>query len=129
VPAGPHAKDKAAFADALAFLLADAVERGEPVQVPDHLKNLFDFLFPHPAEPRDGDGAEEGEAEEEDGPPVLPPTIPGLSPVDLGPVPMPAGAWPTAPAQPADADPWAAGSWGSEPWAADPWGDADRDPS
>ncbi len=134
VPAGPHAKDKAAFADALAFLLADAVERGEPVQVPDHLKNLFDFLFPHPAEPQDGDGAEGGETEEEDVPPALPPTIFDLSPVDSGspaasPVPMSAGAWPTAPAQPADTDPWAAGSWGSEPWVAGPWGDADRDPS
>ncbi|MET8117666.1 ATP-dependent nuclease [Streptomyces prasinus] len=47
LPEGPNKKDKAAFADALAARLADAVERGEPVHVPDHLAELFDFLFPH----------------------------------------------------------------------------------
>lgn len=133
VPAGPHAKDKAAFADALAFLLADAVEHGKPIQVPGHLKNLFDFLFPHPVKPQDG-SPEEEEAEESDIPPALPPTIPSLSPVDPGSpaapsAPVPTGVWPTALARPANTDPWAAGTWGSEPWAADPWRDTDRDPS
>ncbi|MFD5013738.1 ATP-dependent nuclease [Streptomyces chartreusis] len=47
-PAGPHASDKAAFADALAVHIADAIEEGQPVHVPDHLRRLFDFLYPQP---------------------------------------------------------------------------------
>ncbi|MGW4757512.1 ATP-dependent nuclease [Streptomyces chartreusis] len=47
-PAGPYAKDKAAFADALAGRIADAIEEGQPVHVPDHLRDLFDFLYPQP---------------------------------------------------------------------------------
>jgi putative ATP-dependent endonuclease of OLD family len=46
--AGPHAGDKAAFADALAVRIADAIEEGQPVHVPDHLRRLFDFLYPQP---------------------------------------------------------------------------------
>lgn len=48
VQAGPHAGDKAAFADALAVRIADAIEEGRPVHVPDHLRRLFDFLYPQP---------------------------------------------------------------------------------
>jgi putative ATP-dependent endonuclease of OLD family len=136
-PAGPRKKDKAAFADALAFLLADAVERGEPVHVPAHLKNLFDFLFPYP--PGSPDSLGNREAEERDVPPALTPTVPGPSlivpsstatpqkPVSAGGWPTSpvqsgagsAGGWPTGPAQSADED----------PWEGDPWGDAGRDPS
>ncbi|MFG2803845.1 ATP-dependent nuclease [Streptomyces pseudovenezuelae] len=47
-PAGPHASDKAAFADALAVRIADAIEEGQSVHVPDHLRRLFDFLYPQP---------------------------------------------------------------------------------
>ncbi|MFF4402503.1 hypothetical protein [Streptomyces sp. NPDC001480] len=95
-PAGPHASDKAASADALAVRIADAIEEGQPVHVPDHLRQLFDFLYPQPQttaeEPAPGqepetthDKAEPGElhngttppqtpAHEEPAPSATPPT-------------------------------------------------------
>ncbi|MFE7394743.1 ATP-dependent endonuclease [Streptomyces sp. NPDC057582] len=47
--AGPLSAEKAAFADALAVCLADAVEGGQTVHVPEHLTDLFEFLCPQPA--------------------------------------------------------------------------------
>ncbi|MEE4544090.1 AAA family ATPase [Streptomyces sp. V4-01] len=45
-PAGPGAKKKAQFALALAGRLMDANDAQLPVRVPDHIQQLFDFLYP-----------------------------------------------------------------------------------
>ena len=122
-PAGPHTKDKGAFADALAARLADAVERGEPVHVPEHFADLFDFLFPSSAT-ESASGIESGETGEWIASPAPPPTAPGSPSFDaaLSPVSAPAGAWPFDPPQPVDRDPWR-----TEPWSTNPWQDTDRD--
>ena len=55
-PAGAGAKRKADFALALAQQLADANIGATPPVVPEHLRNLFEFLYPTPpADPQDLD--------------------------------------------------------------------------
>jgi putative ATP-dependent endonuclease of OLD family len=49
-PAGAAASKKAEFALSLAGLVLHAREGAQPVQVPQHLHHLFDFLFSDPAE-------------------------------------------------------------------------------
>ncbi|MFC9887601.1 ATP-dependent nuclease [Streptomyces pilosus] len=123
---GPHKKDKAAFADALAFRLSDAIDRGDPVHVPDHLQQLFDFLFPHPADPPGDDGSKTDEAEREDVSSGLSPAVPDIAPFDAPAPPpesAPTGGWPTAPTHFADPDPWAVATRNPDPWADAPWGD------
>lgn len=44
--AGPGARRKGEFALAVADRLADTIEGGRPVMVPDHLRALFEFLYP-----------------------------------------------------------------------------------
>ncbi|MFJ4799719.1 ATP-dependent nuclease [Streptomyces murinus] len=131
VPAGPHAKKKAAFADALTFLLAEAVENGEPVHVPDHLSRLFDFLFPHSPEPQDTDEPEEADAEDGGNPPSQPPfsassNATPSSPTELT-APVPAGFWPSSPATPADTGPSAGDTSALEAWGVDLGDETDRD--
>ncbi|MGW4107175.1 hypothetical protein ACWEGV_29795, partial [Streptomyces sp. NPDC004976] len=124
-PEGPHKKDKAAFADALAFRLSDAIDRGDPVHVPDHLQQLFDFLFPHPADPPGDDGSKTDRAEREDVSPGLSAAVPDIAPLDAPAPPpesAPTGEWPTAPAHSADPDPWAVATRNPDPWADAPWG-------
>lgn len=110
-PAGPHAKDKAAFADALAIRLAEAVEEGQPVHVPTHLNDLFDFLYPQPSSEPDNSG--EAETHEKAGDVSEPPafitspvlTAPGGQIPATPPTSKPLGAWPTAAPQPTAPDP------------------------
>ena len=120
VQAGPHAKHKAAFADELSFHLADAIEHDEPVRVPDHLANLFDFLFPPPpSAPHDDCESEEAVDEaEKDFPHGMSSVLPDQPAPSSTRVP---GAWPigarTADAKLRDADSRASGQ-------QDPWGNA-----
>ncbi|MGQ4479343.1 ATP-dependent nuclease [Streptomyces sp. SAS_276] len=95
-PPGPYAGKKAAFADALAVHLSDAIEDGQPVYVPDHLRRLFDFLYPQPQTPAEQPAAaqepdathDKAETEEPDG--SSPPTPPAHAD------PAPAAAHPAA---------------------------------
>ncbi|WP_331749818.1 AAA family ATPase (plasmid) [Streptomyces sp. NBC_01707] len=124
--AGPLSAEKAAFADSLAACLAEAVEGGQTVHVPGHLRELFEFLHPQPAAKTGGDG-EVDEAHERAegavGPAAL--TWP-LDPTSAGDqvataAPMGAGGlWPAASFVPDDADP--AGHW---PTAAVPTSEVD----
>ncbi|MEV8547913.1 AAA family ATPase [Streptomyces sp. NPDC051572] len=106
-PAGPHARKKAAFADALAVHLSDAIEEGQPVHVPDHLRRLFDFLYPQPQTPAEEpaatqepdtthDKAETGEPHESS--PLVPPAHADPAPAVA---PHPTAAPPTDIRQPA----------------------------
>ncbi|MEV6781939.1 AAA family ATPase [Streptomyces sp. NPDC051098] len=132
--AGKHAKDKGAFADTLAFLLAEAVENGSPVHVPNHLRDLFDFLYPDPANRSSGDSPGGDEAGQGDATPDLPFTVPDVSPFATDssvtrPDPSPSATWPAGPGQAADTDPWAIGPWGPGAGMTDPWEDTGRDSS
>ena len=48
VPAGPGAPRKGEFALGLAGRLREARDTGSSVAVPDHLRDLFNFLYPGP---------------------------------------------------------------------------------
>ncbi|WP_410540490.1 ATP-dependent nuclease [Streptomyces sp. KL2] len=110
-PAGPHAKDKAAFADALAVRLADAVESNQPVHVPAHMKDLFDFLYPQPAAPDDSkedDDAQEAAEDVSELPVSTPPSgpiVPGVQIPAPAPPPGAGEAWPTDAPQHTGPDP------------------------
>jgi len=128
-PAGPHAKDKGAFADALAVRLADAIEDDEPIHVPDHLMKLFDFLYPQSVAESEN-GPEEKQTTESKTPTQTWPTA--LEPFSFRPSAVPSpelppvGTWLATAPDPAPTDPWATAPWNTdtratEPATADPW--------
>lgn len=128
-PAGPHAKDKGAFADALAGRLADAIERDELIHVPDHLVKLFDFLYPQPVAESEK-GPEEQQTPESQTPTQTWLTAPESFSFSPSSVPSsdlpPVGTWPATASGPAPSDPWATTPWDTDVWAtkpatADPW--------
>lgn len=59
VPAGPAARRKGEFAEALAGRLRDArYSGGAVVHVPEPLENIFSFLYPPPQAPAAADESE-----------------------------------------------------------------------